>query len=1481
MGRATLQESLESVAKQTYPRIEIVVVNAKGADHPELPSRCGRFPLKLIHSDRPLPRGRAANVGLDHSTGNYLIFLDDDDLFFPDHIASLVQALRHSKQARCAYAGVRVEYYLNGRFEREGVFNRSFDQLQLWTNNFIPIHAVLFERSLCREGCRFDEDLNVYEDWDFWVQLSQRTTFVHLDQVSACYRNFGFSGLGLQFDERFVMERNALFYDKWKNRWTGEQLARLIQRSDGLMSQFQALEEQVETFRLKLAASDAEAGDSTARLEAQQARTGELETSLAASQAEARESALRLEVQQARTGELEARLAASQAEAGQVAPRLEAALADRDHTIQLLRNSTSWRITAPLRGLSLSAGWLVRNGRRTLMVLWWLGAGRPGRALSTLVAYYRRRVPLHIKLMIPDSVRNAAKRLLAVNDVGLSQDGAAENSETESIAARDSETESIEVEEKYFFDLSAAPIGHTQVNLIAFYLPQFHAIPENDRWWGDGFTEWTNVGKGRPLFDGHHQPRLPAQLGYYDLKDIEVYARQVKLAKKAGIYGFCFHFYWFGGKTLLEDPLRNMLAARDIDQPFCLCWANENWTRSWDGLENEILIAQDHGEMDSLRFLEYVNTYFGDDRYIKIDGKPLLVVYRPELIPNMMRTQRLWREHAKTLGWPGIYLVSAQVFGQEDPGEFEFDAAVEFPPHNAAVLNSMKQEASNLDRDFKGRIFDYTQLAGFFRMRLPPHYKLFRSVMLEWDNTARRDTQATIFCNFSLTGYARWLFSACRACLADPRLAAHEKLVFINAWNEWGEGTYLEPDNKYGLGYLQATKRVVNACAVKRPRLSVVVPNYNHARFLERRLHSIIHQSHKPDEIIFLDDASADDSIAIARDILGKSNIKFTILENELNSGSVFRQWLKGIEEASGDLIWIAESDDSAGLDFLANILPRFDREDVLLAYGEIRYINPDDTPHPGLDHYYDEVEGLNGLSWEHSNVVSAYRAFTGAFAIKNIIPNVSGAVFRKPCLSAEEIERLTSYTFAGDWYFYSLIARGGAVAFCREARSYFRLNRESTSRQAFFSARHVREHRMILQDLRGLYGIAEAVIRGHVRALWGVLKHRLPDISQDELAESLEVEAGEQRSLRICIASYGFVVGGGEVVPIELANALRARGHSITFLVLVREFEEDSPLLRHRLRSDIPVVFWDDVKQAFAEFLDEFGIEVFNSHNFGVEYHLYRERVDMNIPYIASLHGGYEQVGEALLTPGLMNYVSKNVDEWLYLADKNIAPLTARGVSGARFTRSFNAPVLRPANVGWELDIRSQLNLGDDALLLMLASRAARDKGWERAIEATARVRQASGRDCRLLLIGDGPDFRAIHDANADKEFVHFLGRLENPGPVIKACDIGIFPSTFSGESFPLFVLECLQSGLPVVATDIGVIPEMVTVEGETAGCVVSASQSDAALVDEMVQALTQLATDEKTMLLARQLAVKAAARFSMDRLVDFYLDVMSQYIE
>jgi glycosyltransferase involved in cell wall biosynthesis/SAM-dependent methyltransferase len=1029
----------------------------------------------------------------------------------------------------------------------------------------------------------------------------------------------------------------------------------------------------------------------------------------------------------------------------------------------------------------------------------------------------------------------------------------------------------LEVEEKYYFDLSSEPIGSTPIKLIAFYLPQFHCIPENDKWWGEGFTEWTNTRRSRPLFDGHHQPRTPTHLGYYSLDTAEVYAEQVKLAKKAGIYGFCFYFYWFAGKTLLEKPLLNMLAHPDIDQPFCLCWANENWTRRWDGQENEILISQEHSKKDATNFLDHINVYFKDERYIKIDGKPVLVVYRPGIIPNITRIQKLLRTHAEELGWPGLYLVSAQTFGQKDPQEFEFDAAAQFPPHNQRHKGVLNSKTPGLVPEFKGRIFDYRNLSRHFCDGVNPDYVLFRGVTLGWDNTARNLMHAMILRNFSLASYAQWLSAACQATLADPHLAKQEKFVFINAWNEWAEGTYLEPDSKYGFGYLEATRKALIDCAGKRPRISVIVPNYNHAAFIGRRLASIVGQTRRPDEIIFLDDASSDDSVMIARDLLARSNIRFSIIRNEGNSGNVFRQWIKGIEIATGDLIWITESDDEAAPDFLAKITPQFEREDVLLAYGDISYINADSTPNAGLVNYYD---GLRELDWSRSHVVTASRAFGGPFAVKNIIPNVSGAVFRKPFLTTAEKDRLTSYTFAGDWYFYALISRGGSIAFCKEAKSFFRLHTQSTSRKVFFSERHINEHKMVLQDLHEVYNIGQKAIQRHVEELLRVLRLQSPEISRGDVTSSMEVITPERRYLRVCIASYSFCVGGGEVVPIDIANALRALGHHVTFFVLYRDLPDEQPVLRPRLRGDIPVVYWDDVRHTFRAFLEDHGIEIFNSHNVGIEWELYRSGLSLGVPYIASLHGGYETVPK-LLTKEFISYVRTTVAEWLYLSDKNIEPLRRRGLTDALFTKSFNISVPRAPNIGHALDIRKSLEIDKDGVLLVLASRALYEKGWQLAVDTTQKLRESTGIDFRLLLIGDGPDLNALKTSNADKVFVTFLGRIDNPFPIISECDIGIFPSTYAGESFPLFILECLQYGLPVIATDIGEISEIMNALGsEIPGQVVS-RRGEKELVEDMAEAILTLVNDNGKMRAAKQQAIKLAQHFSIDKLIELYLEV------
>jgi len=371
---------------------------------------------------------------------------------------------------------------------------------------------------------------------------------------------------------------------------------------------------------------------------------------------------------------------------------------------------------------------------------------------------------------------------------------------------------------------------------IAIYLPQFHPIPENDAWWGKGYTEWSAITKAKPLFNNHYQPHLPADLGFYDLRLAEAREAQAELAKEYGIHGFCYYHYWFNGKQLLERPLREVLETRKPDFPFMICWANENWTRVWDGSDAEILMQQEYNLNDDLHHIQTLLPYFKDARYIKINGRPLLAIYRSALLPDAKKTLALWRNEAAKQGLD-LYICRFETFELKGAAALTdgFDAAIDFEPlgNNLRIYKQQLLEEKRKQFFFRWKerfykkavkkvspgvykkyireniqpiMIDYSDYTKFSAALPMPAYKIFPCVNPMWDNSARRKKNPTIFYNATPSAYKKWLQAIVKKFTPYSK---EENFIFINAWNEWAEGNHLEPCIKWGRQYLEATKEAL------------------------------------------------------------------------------------------------------------------------------------------------------------------------------------------------------------------------------------------------------------------------------------------------------------------------------------------------------------------------------------------------------------------------------------------------------------------------------------------------------------------------------------------------------------------------------------------------------------------------------------------------------------------------------------------------
>lgn len=341
------------------------------------------------------------------------------------------------------------------------------------------------------------------------------------------------------------------------------------------------------------------------------------------------------------------------------------------------------------------------------------------------------------------------------------------------------------------------------VRALAFYLPQFHPTPENDAWWGPGFTEWTSVTRAQPIWPGHYQPRLPADLGFYDLRIPEVRETQAALARAYGLSAFCYHHYWFGGRRLLNRPFDEVLASGRPDFPFALCWANEPWTRAWDA-DRAVLIDQDYGEDERRRHAAWLAAAFADPRYVRVEGRPLFVIYRVTHLPEPRRYVDEFRRACVEEAGVEPYLVQAITQDlDKKPAQLGCDAEVEFPPHRLG--NKAKAHQDPRLAAGSHQRYEYDDVVEGCLERLDVPWTRYACVVPGWDNTARRKVRATILHGNTPQGYERWLRGAAER---EARVRPGQGLVFINAWNEWAEGAYLEPDQRNGRAFLEATRNV-------------------------------------------------------------------------------------------------------------------------------------------------------------------------------------------------------------------------------------------------------------------------------------------------------------------------------------------------------------------------------------------------------------------------------------------------------------------------------------------------------------------------------------------------------------------------------------------------------------------------------------------------------------------------------------------------
>lgn len=606
------------------------------------------------------------------------------------------------------------------------------------------------------------------------------------------------------------------------------------------------------------------------------------------------------------------------------------------------------------------------------------------------------------------------------------------------------------------------------------------------------------------------------------------------------------------------------------------------------------------------------------------------------------------------------------------------------------------------------------------------------------------------------------------------------------------------------------------------PLVSVIVPNYNHAAFLRRRLESIYAQDYLNFEVILLDDASSDTSTDVLEEFLQRYPDKTRLEVSKTNSGSVFRQWQRGLELASGDLLWIAESDDWCSENFLSELVPYFQNEAIALAYARTIFMDRSGEKQTwSIEEYLHE---LGGSRWLDAFVDTGAEIVSQAFAQKNIIPNVSSVVFRAPrLLELWQEERWLNMRTCGDWMLYLHLLRGAMLAYTPTATNYYRMHESNTSVSSYTEDRYYKEHEEVALEARRYFDVPLERFEKLEQQLACHWRDTRSDFNQVDFKRCFDLErvcaVDDARPPNVLIASYGFCAGGGETFPVSLANIMKARGYNITYLDCAQQPRNEG--VRARLRDDIPVV---TQFLHLQQIVDAFDIDVIHSHHAWVEgtiLDLLPEESEVSI--VVTLHGMYETMNSYELK-AILPRVMKRIDHFIYVAEKNLRALLQYGsVQQDRLARIDNALEDEP----FDRIERCHLGIPEDAFVVSLVSRAMREKGWREAISAVELASKQSTREIHLLLVGDGPEYEALQGESLPAN-IHLMGFQRNVRGFFAVGDVGLLPSKFRGESSPLVIIECLQAGRPVIATDLGEVHSMLKGAEGLAGSVMPLNGSE-----------------------------------------------------